>query len=329
MIERINSKSGKGKILLVLVIIILLVIGIPAYFLYSKVSNMEFAKLDETDLAINANLSQDVGQSMINSVKNIVLFGVDTRDNDGEFSGRSDTIMIASINTKTKSIKLISIPRDTYVNVPGYGKTKINHAYSYGKEQLSIKTINQNFDLAITDFATIDFAGLMNIINEVGGIKLEITDTEMKYINENSGYAYSITKNNVKKVKESGLVTLSGEQALTHSRNRTVGNDFTRAGRQRDILYSLFDEISKKNVTEIATLSDSILKEVKTNINVAEYLGIVPSVVFNKNEYIKNIESVQIPSTDYAKGQMIKGIYYFVPDVDKTKSDFIKYLYNK
>jgi len=286
-------------------------------------------EIDKDDLAVNENLYDDVKNKVENEISeeefkdvvNFVLFGVDTKDIDGFDSGRSDTIIIASINPMKKSLKLISIPRDTYVNVPGYGKTKINHAYAYGKEQLSIKTINSNFGLNLTEYATIDFSGLINIIDEVGGINLTISDEEMNFINNSI--------NVKKKLTHSGNVLLNGEQALVHSRNRTVGNDFTRASRQRDVIEALINKIATLDIDKILDLSDTFLKEVRTNINITKYIGLLTSVVSNKNEYLNNITSVQIPSTEYASGQMIDGIYYFVSDLEKAKSEMYKYIYEQ
>lgn len=325
---------GKKKrpwliVLIVVLLIVLLIIGIGVFFVWSKLSNMQIEKIDKKDLAVNENIYDDVKSNLntniteteFNEVINFVFFGSDSRDINNMESGRSDTIMIASINPKNKSIKLISIPRDTYVSVPGYGKTKINHAYAYGKEQLSIKTINSNFGLNITEYATIDFSGLKNIIDKVDGIQITITEDEKQYINSSS----KVTN----KLSSSGTITLNGEQALAHSRNRTIGNDFTRAGRQRDVIEALINKMATLDLNQILALSDDFLKEVKTNINVTSYIGLLTSIVTNKNDYLKNIKSVQVPDTSYASGQMIDGVYYFVSDMDKAKQEMYKYIYEQ
>ena len=251
-----------------------------------------------------------------NEVVNFVLLGSDSRNVNSMESGRSDTIMIASINPMKKSINLVSIPRDTYVTVPGYGKTKINHAYAYGKEQLTLKTINSNFNLNITDYVTIDFSGLKNIIDEIGGIELELSTQEKEYIGIKDS-----------RLNQTGKIKLNGEEALKHSRNRTVGNDFTRAERQRDVMEAIINKIASLEINQILALSDEFLKEVKTNINVTSYIGLLTSIISNKNEYLSNITSTQVPSSEYAKGQMIDGIYYFVSDMEKAKNDLYNILY--
>lgn len=325
------------KIVLAIVGIFLILAVCAGGYIASKLSKMQYENLDKNDLSVNDNLYNDVKNNTedtiteeeFKDVVNIVFFGSDSRDVSSMESGRSDTIMIASINPVLKTIKLISIPRDTYVNVPGYGMTKINHAYAYGKEQLSIKTINNNFGLNITEYVTIDFSGLIHIINKIGGVTLQITEEERDYINKAVAETYKMTGNTLQKVESSGRVTLSGEQALTHSRNRTIGNDFTRAGRQRDVVEALLNKIATLDIGTIMGLSDEFLKEVKTNVNITNYLGLITSVITNKNAYFSNIISTQIPSLEYAQGKMINGVYYFVSDLQTAKKDFISYLYEK
>ena len=331
---RKKSKWRIGRVILVLILILLVGLGIAiGNFIAGKLANLNIQEIDTSDLAINGDLYNSVSDTLTENefedVICIALFGTDSRDTNNMSAGRSDTIIVASINTKFKTVKLISIPRDTYVEVPGHGKTKINHAYAYGQEQLAIKTINQNFGLSITEYVTIDFSGLIHIINKIGGIEMNITKSEMEYINQNSEKAYSITGNTKKNLSSYGNVTLTGEQALTHSRNRTIGDDFTRAGRQREVLEAIMNKIIGLGTSKLLELSDSLLREVKTNINVANYIGQLTNIMINSNEYMNNITSLQVPSTDYAKGQMIEAIYYFVADAEQMKQDMIDNIYKK
>lgn len=328
-----TKKSKKKVIVLVIIFVILLIFGSVGGFVWSKLSKINYEAIDKNELEVNSDiyneLSSELSKSEFSSIVNIALFGSDSRDLENEADGRSDSIMIASINPTKNSIKLISIPRDTYVTVAGHGKTKINHAYAYGGEQLSIKTINSNFGLDITQYVTINFEGLINVINNVGGIQLTISKDEMTQINRYLSESYKISGKTYAELTQYGTVTLNGEQALAHSRNRTTGNDFTRANRQRDVLIALFNKVSKMEKTKILSLIDSFLHEVKTNVNVTSYMGLLTDVLANINDYKNNIISVQVPSTDYASGQMIDGVYYFVSDMDKAKADFRTYLYLK
>lgn len=336
-----HRRNSKLWILVCIVILLALIFAGVATgdFVADKLANLNMKHLNKEELAVDDTLyskvSNELTKSEFNNIKNIVLFGIDTQskgdgqDEDG-FLGRSDTIMIASINPKYKSLKLISIPRDTYAEIEGHGKMKINHAYVYGEEQLAIKTINSNFGLNITEYATVDFTGLVHVINDIGGIELTITQAEKNFINNSSKLAYEVSGNKQKKLTSYGTVKLDGEQALTHARNRSVGDDFTRASRQRDVIEAILNKMTKMDIGKISSTLDILLKEVTTNINVSEYIGIVTDVLLNKSSYLNNIVSAQVPSKDYAEGTYIKGIYYFVPsDTERMKADMIDYLYKR
>ena len=325
-----KQKGKKGKIagIIVAIILILLVIllGVGTGMVAGKLSKINFDKLDKGDLDVNEDLytevSDNVSKEEFEKIKNVALFGID--------SGRSDAIMIASINQVDKTIKLISIPRDTYVSVAGHGKTKINHAYAYGKEQLALKTINSNFGLNISEYVTINFKGLINVINKIGGIELNISKAEKDYINEFVHESYELTGKPVQLLSSYGKVKLTGEQALTHSRNRTIGNDFTREERQRDVLTAVMNKVSTMSITQLWSLSDSVLSEVKTNLNVSECMGIASDVLGNTSSYLNNIVSKQIPSEDDGgKGDNINGIYYYVCDLQKASKSMKNIIYGE
>lgn len=322
------------KVIIAIIIIIILIITITIFAITNTLSNMMKMELDESDLAVNDELYDELSEYGItkkefDSIINIAFFGSDSRDLSNMNSGRADTIMIISVNPTKKSIKLISIPRDTYVNVPGYGKTKINHSYAYGQEQLAIKTINSNFGLNITEYVTINFEGLINVINAVGGVDINISKEERDVLNDYLAESYSIMGKEYVPMTEYGDVHLNGEQALAHCRDRYVGSDFTRAERQREVLTEVMGKISQKSFGEMLDLVDIFLQQVRTNINVSEYLGLAASAFTNKDDYMNNIISAQVPSTDYGKGDYIDGVYYFVADLDTCKKDMYEYIYNK
>ena len=322
------------KIILTIILIIILIIAIAIFAISNTLSNMMKADIDTSDLAVNDELYNELTEYGItkkefDSIINIAFFGSDSRDLKNMNSGRADTIMIISINPTKKSVKMISIPRDTYVNVPGHGKTKINHSYAYGQEQLAIKTINSNFGLNITEYVTINFEGLINVINAVGGVDINISKEERDVLNEYLKESYKIMGKEYVPMTEYGDVHLNGEQALAHCRDRYVGSDFTRAERQREVLTKVMEKISQKSFGEIMDLVDIFLKQVRTNINVSEYLGLGASAFTNMSDYMSNVISAQVPSTDYGKGDYINGTYYFVADLDTCKKDMYDYIYNK
>lgn len=329
------------KILLIILVIVLIafsVIGISVYlFIQNKLNKINYEDLNIEDLSINQNILEDINsnedinltENQFNEIKTIAIFGSDSRNmKDSYDDGRSDVIIIFSINPNNKKISMISIPRDTYVDIPGYGKTKINHAFAYGKEQLSIKTINQNFGLNISEYVTVNWESVAKLVDMVGGIDLYISEAEKNVLNQYLYETATKTNGNSKKLTTSGNVHLNGTQAVSHCRDRYVGNDFARAERQRTVITKLMEKIAQKDINEINTLIDNFLPYVKTNIDVLKYSSYIPEVLKYKNEYLSNIVSTQVPSTEQASGQMITGVYFFVPNnYEVCKKSFIEYLY--
>lgn len=322
------------RVVLAIIVLLIIIVAIAIFTVLGKLSNMTKADIDKSDLAVNDELYDELAEYGItkkefDSIINLAFFGSDSRDLTNMDAGRADTIMVISINPTKESIKMISIPRDTYVNVPGYGKTKINHSYAYGQEQLAIKTINSNFGLNITEYITINFEGLINVINAVGGVDINISKDELRVLNDYLYESYQVSGKNYEPMTEYGDVHLNGEQALAHCRDRYVGSDFTRAERQREVLSKVMEKVSQKSFGEIMDLVDIFLKQVRTNINVTEYLGLGASAFTNLKDYMSNVVSTQVPSTDYGRGQYINEVYYFVADLDTCKKDMYDYIYNK
>ena len=312
-----NSKKGNVGIIIALFVFLLIAFVFVGSILYlkSKLEKVTYKPVDVTDLGIEEDKMPTVSEEYTR----FVIFGSDSRDVSNHYAGRSDSIIIVVINNIDKSINLISIPRDSYVDVPGYGYTKINHAYAYGQEQLSMKTINSNFGLNLTQYVTIDFSGLEKSIDMVGGVEVNLTQEEVDFINSGMDAA--------NKVAGPGRVNLNGKQALKHSRNRYVGLDFARASRQREILVSLLNKIMTKDVDKILSLADSLLVNITTNMDIDKYRSLFKEVASDRKSYLNNISSVQIPSTEYGYDYWLDGVYYFNFDMNRAKADFIYYYY--
>lgn len=339
--KKIKNMKIWQKIVLLVVIIIILVLILIGKIIGDKLSKINFQDLDETNLAINEELYSEIEgltQKEYEQVINILLLGSDSKNMSDQYDGNSDAIMIISINPKYKSIKLISIPRDTAAAIEGIEhRYKINYAFALGKEQLAIKTINQNFGLNLKEYVTINISSMYDIINELGGVDLEITKEEMHWINEYADMFYEFSGKPTKKVTTYGKVTLTGEQAAAHVKERMAGNtvggqnrgDYGRTVRQREVLISMLNKIMSKDIGEISRIVDLILAQVTTNIDVAKYVGMLPEFVANKDAYLNNITSVMVPGLDYSKEIMERGVYIYVTDAEKAKKDFIKYMYQK
>lgn len=183
-------------------------------------------------------------------IMTMALFGVDTRE-QGDAGTRSDAIMIMSVDPKRGAIKMVSLMRDSYVNVPGYGQTKLCHAYGYGGPQLAMQTINETFDMNITEYMTVDFAQMASIIDAVGGVTVTLTDDELAETNKY--IAEFCNENGLENdpIEKSGEQELNGVQAMTYGRIRkgNTGGDWSRTERQSIVLNAVFAKASSNPVS--------------------------------------------------------------------------------
>lgn len=337
---RIKGMNKWAKIVISLLVIIMILIAIlVSKFVGDRLSKIHFKDLDEGNLGINNEVYSEVEgltKKEYDQVVNILLLGSDSKDMSNQYDGNSDAIMIISINPKYKSIKLISIPRDTAANIDGFeNRYKINAAFATGKEQLAVKTVNENFGLNLKEYLTVNISSMYDVINEIGGVELEITKEEMNSINHFVDMFYQFSGKPTKKVTSYGKVTLTGEQAAAHVKEREAGyrsgttdyGDFGRTRRQREVLVAMLNKILTKDLGEISRIMDLILEQVTTNINVGKYIGMLPEFVANKDAYLSNLTSVMIPKNEYSEEILENGTFLYVTDMDKAKRDFIHYMY--
>ena len=335
-----KKMSSWLKVILILILIIIVAGGILIGKLVSdKFSKINFKDIDEEDLEINEDLQSEIeglSKKDYDKVINILLLGSDSKDMDDTYGGNSDAMIIVSINPKYKSIKLISIPRDTAANIDGVeNRYKINYAFAKGKEQLALKTVNKTFDLNLKEYVTINISAMYDIINELGGVEVNVTQDEVKWINEYVDMFYEFSGKPTQKVTKSGKITLTGEQAASYVKERKSGTsnkssehgDYGRTRRQRDVFISMLNKIASGTPSEISSNIDLILKQITTNVNVSKYMTMLPEFISNKDEYLNNITSVMLPSLDYSNETFENGAYLYVTDTEKAKQDFIKYMY--
>lgn len=279
-------------------------------FMY-MVGGLNRQTVDEGFLSVN----EELGIYGSQGIMNIALFGVDSQDEDNK--GRSDAIMVVSVNQKTGKIKLISIARDTYVDIPEYGKTKINHAYAYGGAELAIQTINENFDLNIKDYATVNFDSLAEVIDEMGGIELEVTEAERQQINN-----YLLKG---EKLRESGLVHLTGPQAVSYSRIRKIDGDVQRGERQRKVLECLFQKALEINPLLYPSYVRKFSPMVETSLSNDEILKIA-SVGMKSG---LSLEQAGLPNDNIqSRGERVNGVWYFVYDLDQAADMIEEFIYH-
>lgn len=264
-----------GTILLTIILILAILIGLAYVYITNKLSKMNTVQLDESQLGITAEASTKLAK-----YRNIAIFGVDSREDDYGKGNRSDCMIIASINNETKEVRLISVYRDTYVNIQGHGLDKITHAYSYGEAPLAINTLNTNLDLNISEFVTVNFDSVSDAVDELGGVTINIENEEIKYINDYIDATAQITHKTAKHVTSAGRQTLDGVQAVAYSRIRyTAGGDYKRTERMRNVIEAMANKLKSKNIMEINNFMDEILPKVYTNISQKTVMSMIPDMM--------------------------------------------------
>ncbi len=262
---------------------------------------------------------EDLGFSAIidKNIVNVALFGVDTR-NMGSLKGLSDSIMIISLNTQTKKVKLLSVMRDSLVPIQYDGKTryrKINSAYSLGGPELAIKTLNQAFGLDISEYATVNFSGMSQIIDAVGGIDVTLADGELDtYIYEygkrvNVGFnglvaeqcKYMGIASDGYFIRKGGTYHLNGVQAVAYARIRHAANidgtndDYGRTDRQRYVMEQLFNRALTLSKTQYAGLAKALIPCTETSLSYSEIMSLAINILLSSPAF----EQTRVPLPDY------------------------------
>lgn len=216
-------------------------------------------------------------------VINILCVGIDTRQKGK--NSRSDAMIIISLNTEKKTITLTSVLRDIYVDIPGYNKNKLNAAMAFGNVSLLKETIEQNFKIKIDRYMIVDFFSFVDIIDAVGGVDLEVTKDEQKYINLYLGEINKLLGDSAdtNQLKDYGNVKLNGRQALSYARIRYIGTDFGRTERQRKVMLAAFDKVKDSNFIVLSELLDKTLPYITTDLTQNEILGLLVDLSEYKN----------------------------------------------
>lgn len=318
---KVKKKKSLGfKIFIGFLCILLAILTVGGGYVIGLINKMDNVELNKDNLGIVEEDLKDYDN--VNKIKNIALFGLDSTDGE---TGRSDAIMIATVDPIHNKVKLTSIMRDSYVYIDGYGNDKINHTYAYGGPELSIKTINENFGLNIEDFVSVNFSSLPVIINILGGVDIEITEEELQYINDYINDINNRDGTASPNITYAGVQHLDGTQALAYSRIRyTSGGDYKRTERQRTVLEALFNKLTSASVSSYNSLLNKVLPYVQTNLNTGDILSLGTNVLGIGN----NLEQDRFPRDGYCEGAMIDGVYYLTFDIETAKQQMRDYIFN-
>ena len=256
------KKKGKGfKIFIVL----LCILAVAWCFGMTKVyEKMRYAPIESLE---SAPLKD-------NGVVNILLIGSDSRDETDE--GRSDAMILMSISNKTHTIQMTSFLRDMYVDIPGHDGNRLNAAYAFGGPELLMATIKQNFDIEVNRYVVVNFKAFANLVDAVGGVKLELSNDEVQwvnaYLNEYNLLQGLPIDNDYLDASLSGEIDLDGPQALAYSRNRYIGTDFGRTERQRKVLSAVIKKLPKGILTNPKGIIDGLFPNLTTNLSRGEFI---------------------------------------------------------
>lgn len=319
-----SRKKKKSKIAFFITMLIaeMLVLGVIfayAYALkqYSKIQRPEY----DVEEVANTGLSEKKLQEM-RGYRNIALFGVDSRDNSVGKGNRSDVIIICSIDQATGDIKLVSVYRDTYLDVGKNSFQKATHAYSYGGPARAVKMLNDSLDLNITDYVTFNWKAVATAINILGGVDIEVTKPEFKYINSYITETVKGTGIGSVQLKAPGMQHLDGVQAVAYARLRYMDTDYQRTERQRKVIELAFEKAKKADLKTLNDLLGNMLSMVATNLTWQDGLDVIND--FGKYN-LKDTAGFPFKFDDMTLGT--KGFIVVPVDLESNVLELHKYLF--
>lgn len=278
-----SGKKSKKTLILFGVEIIVIVILLGFIYFVRQTSKVEKIRINEEAITIEMNQNVSANEIM-KGYRNIALFGVDSREGSLGKGTRSDTIIIASINQDTGDVRLLSVFRDTYLNLGNDNYNKCNAAYAQGGPEQAVIMLNKNLDMDITDYITVGFDGLIEVIDALGGVEINVTEAEIPHLNNyqismvgTSTDGINFTANAGKDytpVQSPGLQTLNGLQATAYCRIRYIGNDFQRAQRQRDVITAISQKAKKASVTQLNGVVNGVMDNISTSLDINEILDV-------------------------------------------------------
>ena len=328
------------KILIPVAFILILAVGAILFVQaklnqISRVDEESVEKVDpsQEDFEIDEELAQEIAENKVDAldpdevqwnnadidvmqdkdVSNILLIGQDRREGQGR--QRSDSMIICSINKKSKKIILSSVMRDLYVPIPGYSDNRINAAYQFGGMPLLDQVMEESLGIHIDGNIEVDFEGFISAMTEVGNLDIELYQAEADHLNNGNGW----------NLKE-GVNSMTPEQVLAYSRIRYVGHsDWERTDRQRRVLTAAFNKVKDRGVTELLAMADRIFPNLTTDMSNTQILGYMYTVLTNN---ITQIESYRIPvEGTYTNETLWMGMEVLMPDL-KSNSEYLQeYIY--
>jgi len=306
---------------LVFLCLVIVAVSCVGFYGYNTVDKLLSSFNTDEPLEENLYISSDELYSDADQI-NILLVGVDARE--GDTDSRSDTMMLVTLDNKNGQIKLTSFLRDSYVEIAGRNRSsKLNSAYFRGGIQMLVDTLELNFGVEIPYYALVDFEIFTTIVDELGGINVDVTEKE-------SYYTYHSGKVGVPVRIEAGEdVLLNGEQALWYSRIRYLDSDFMRTKRQRKVISAIVEKALTKEIPELLDLAEAVIPLVKTNLDSDKIMEIGIDAVMDK-AWSYPIVQHQIPANKTWSSKTITGVgSCLVMDMEENRELFRSFLSEK
>lgn len=270
---RKNQRSRKKRRAILLgveVIVLLLLIGVA--FVMAKYDKFQTVAINADDIEINEGVKTE-------GYSTYVLFGGDSRQGQLEAGSHTDTIILVSLDNETKEIRMVSVYRDTLLEQMANDYHKANQAYFRGGPVEAINMLNKNLDLAIEDYATVDFKAMADVVDLLGGVEISVTDAEAEALNKYIKETARVAGKEAHTLSKGGTYVLDGPQAVTYARLRKLeGGDYKRTERQRVVIKALFGKIKKIDLKTLNSIIDTVFPQVSTSFELRELLALAKSV---------------------------------------------------
>lgn len=352
--KRKNRRPLWKTILLCLLSVILLFSGCGMIYYYNLIDNFKYKPIDDQSAKkkedghfVDGDTSLDMFTGeLLNDpmILNVMIFGEDSGVDSTTDYGRSDTMIMVSIDNRHKKVKLTSFMRDMLVDIPcaddtgsDHGLDKLNAAYTLGGAELSVKTIESNFGVDIDRYAIVNFKSFKNIIDALGGIDIKLTQDEIDYINWQT-YINKQSEERHEITAQPGKVHLNGRQALWYARNRgyeedehpefvVEGDDFDRTSRQRNLMRTLMNEMKNASITDIVKIVSEIGPMITTNLKKDE----ITTLVGNSLTYLSyDIEEFSLPTGDcYRYGWYNQQSVLEIIDMQLMRTQLAKFVFGE
>lgn len=303
------KKKKKHRLLKAIAVLLILSILLSSCFIYVFAAASGYTR---NDLDKNEYVSSsDLKSSPL--VSNILLLGV---DGNAESSSRSDSMILVSVDYAHAKIKLTSFLRDSWVEIPSKGKkAKLNAACSYGGPQLVVDTIEYNFGVDIDHYVMVDFNMFTQIIDNLGGVDVEVTEKEAKFINNTTRQTVDYGES----------VHLDGEEALVYCRIRKLDTDYMRTYRQRKVITALIEQAKTAGISKLISTMQDVFPLIQTDMSPAEITALAFKAGIGVVAF--DIEQNRVPIDEHMQPDTINGQWVEVLDIEATKEYLIEYIY--